>query len=29
VLAEGEPQAILRDPQLAAIYFGDRPQEVA
>lgn len=29
VLAEGEPQTILRDPQLAAIYFGDRPQEVA
>ncbi|MBX6742055.1 MAG: ABC transporter ATP-binding protein [Acetobacteraceae bacterium] len=29
VLAEGEPQAILRDPRLAAIYFGERPQEVA
>jgi ABC-type branched-subunit amino acid transport system ATPase component len=27
VLAEGDPQAILRDPRLAAIYFGDRPQE--
>ncbi len=25
VLAEGEPDAILRDPLLAAIYFGDRP----
>ncbi|MBS7813426.1 ABC transporter ATP-binding protein [Roseococcus pinisoli] len=24
VLAEGEPEAILRDPKLAAIYFGDR-----
>ncbi|RVT96018.1 ATP-binding cassette domain-containing protein [Rhodovarius crocodyli] len=24
VLAEGEPQAIMRDPKLAAIYFGDR-----
>ena len=24
VLAEGEPQAILKDPKLAAIYFGDR-----
>lgn len=23
-LAEGEPQAILRDPELAAIYFGER-----
>jgi ABC-type branched-subunit amino acid transport system ATPase component len=29
VLAEGEPQAILKDPALAAIYFGDRPQEAA
>jgi branched-chain amino acid transport system ATP-binding protein len=30
VLAEGDPASILRDPQLAAIYFGDRPpQEVA
>jgi branched-chain amino acid transport system ATP-binding protein len=29
VLAEGDPASILRDPQLAAIYFGDRPaQEV-
>ncbi|MFZ6761223.1 MULTISPECIES: ABC transporter ATP-binding protein [Acetobacterales] len=28
VLAEGEPQAILRNPELAAIYFGDRPQAV-
>ena len=25
VLAEGEPQAILRNPELAAIYFGDHP----
>lgn len=24
VLAEGDPQTILRDPKLAAIYFGDR-----
>jgi branched-chain amino acid transport system ATP-binding protein len=24
VLAEGDPQSILRDPALAAIYFGDR-----
>lgn len=24
VLAEGEPQSILKDPKLAAIYFGDR-----
>ena len=24
VLAEGEPEAILKDPKLAAIYFGDR-----
>jgi ABC-type branched-subunit amino acid transport system ATPase component len=29
VLAEGDPQSILRDPALAAIYFGDRPQEAA
>ena len=29
VLAEGDPQTILRDPALAAIYFGDRPQEAA
>lgn len=29
VLAEGDPGTILRDPALAAIYFGDRPQEVA
>ncbi len=29
VLAEGDPEAILRDPALAAIYFGDRPQEAA
>ncbi len=29
VLAEGDPQAILTDPALAAIYFGDRPQEAA
>lgn len=26
VLAEGEPQQILNDPALTAIYFGDRPQ---
>ena len=29
VLAEGDPETILRDPALAAIYFGDRPQEAA
>jgi len=29
VLAEGDPHSILRDPALAAIYFGDRPQEAA
>ena len=29
VLAEGDPQTILKDPALAAIYFGDRPQEAA
>jgi len=29
VLAEGDPQSILRDPALAAIYFGDRPQEAS
>ncbi|MBR0649819.1 ABC transporter ATP-binding protein [Roseomonas terrae] len=29
VLAEGDPDAILKDPALAAIYFGDRPQEAA
>ena len=29
VLAEGDPDTILRDPALAAIYFGDRPQEAA
>lgn len=29
VLAEGDPQSILHDPKLAAIYFGDRPQEAA
>jgi ABC-type branched-subunit amino acid transport system ATPase component len=29
VLAEGDPETILKDPALAAIYFGDRPQEAA
>ena len=29
VLAEGDPDSILKDPALAAIYFGDRPQEAA
>ncbi len=29
VLAEGDPHSILRDPALAAIYFGDRREEVS
>ena len=29
LLAEGAPQEIIRDPKLAAIYFGDRSHEVA
>jgi ABC-type branched-subunit amino acid transport system ATPase component len=26
LLAEGEPEAVLHDPHLAAIYFGERPE---